>query len=153
MRQILLAATFVFTTTALPAQTVPPALMVKVKDRSEPLRLSRIETNVRIHGHVAETLATMTFTNPYDRVLQGDLYFPLPEGATVSGYALDVDGALVDGVVVPREKARRILEAETGCEIRAVHERDATAAGRVPLVVTRTYGTGKVLFMGAHHAV
>ena len=30
----------------------------------------------------------------------------------VCGYALDVDGVLVDGVVVPKQEARRILEAE-----------------------------------------
>ena len=34
----------------------------------------------------------------------------------------------------------------------AVHDQAATAAGRVPLIVTKTYGTGKVLFMGTDSA-
>ena len=92
------------------AQTVPPALMVKEKDRSEPLRLSRVQTEVRIYGSLAETAMTMTFSNPRDRVLAGDLYFPLPERATVSGYALDIEGKLVDGVAVQKHKGREVFE-------------------------------------------
>lgn len=45
-----------------------------------------------------------------------------------------------------------VTRAKTGSEILAVHDQDATAAGRVPLIVTRTYGTGKVLFMGTDSA-
>ena len=54
----------------------------------------------------------MTFFNPFPRALAGDLTFPLPAGATVSGYGLDVDGALVDGVVLDKQKARRVFETE-----------------------------------------
>jgi len=94
----------------LRAQTVPPALMVKEGERSQPLGISRVDTQVRIFGRVAETTTTMTFTNPHDRVLQGDLYFPLPEGATISGYALDIAGKMVDGVAVEKHKAREVFE-------------------------------------------
>ena len=92
--------------------TPPPALMVKRTDRSEPLRLQELKAEVRIVGHLAETRLTMTFFNPHDRALAGDLYVPLPEGATVSGYGLDVNGVLVDGVVVDKEEARRAFEQE-----------------------------------------
>ena len=40
------------------------------------------------------------------------MYFPLPAGATVSGYALDVQGAMVDGVSVDKQRATEIFEAE-----------------------------------------
>ena len=90
----------------------PPALMVKVGEASEPLQVRKVEVDVRVLGHLAETRMTMTFYNPHSRALAGDLYFPLPEGATVSGYALDVSGVLVDGVVVEKEAARRAFEAE-----------------------------------------
>jgi len=33
-----------------------------------------------------------------------------------------------------------------------VHEQETTAYGRVPLIVTKPYGTGKVLFMGTDSA-
>ncbi len=100
---------------ALPATAQdrpPPALLVKTDDTSKPLLLKRVAAEARIHGNVAETRLTLTFGNPLDRVLAGDLYVPLPEGATVSGYALDVAGAMVDGVVVEKDKARQVFEAE-----------------------------------------
>lgn len=91
----------------------PPALMVHEDDRSKPLQISEVKTQVRIRGHIAETRMTMTFFNPQSRNMAGDLFFPLPEGATISGYALDIEGEMVDGVVVPQDKARRIFEIET----------------------------------------
>lgn len=45
-----------------------------------------------------------------------------------------------------------VERARAGAEILAVHSRETTAFGRVPLIVTRTYGTGKVLFMGTDSA-
>ena len=42
--------------------------------------------------------------------------------------------------------------AKAGAEVLAVHDRVATTSGRVPLIVTKTYGTGKVLFMGTDGA-
>jgi tetratricopeptide (TPR) repeat protein len=93
------------------AQTAPPALMVEENGKSRPLGLTKLDVQVRIHGYVAETATTMTFSNPYPRVLEGDLYFPLPEGATISGYALDINGKMVDGVAVEKHKGREVFEA------------------------------------------
>jgi len=93
------------------AQVATPALMIKIKDRSEPLRLTTVSTVVRIHGHAAETKTTMTFANPHDRALEGDLYFPLPQGSTVSGYALDIKGVMVDGVAIEKIRARQVFES------------------------------------------
>jgi len=90
----------------------PPALMVRMEDKSVPMKLASVDTDVQIVGHLAETRMTMTFYNPNSRRFAGDLYFPLPEGATVSGYALDIEGRMVDGVVVPKDKARQVFEAE-----------------------------------------
>ena len=38
--------------------------------------------------------------------------FPLPESATVHEFALDANGSMVDGVVMEKEKAREVFEAE-----------------------------------------
>jgi len=94
------------------AQEVPPALFVQDENakKAVPLGLARIRTDVRIYGHLAETRTTMTFANPHDRQLAGDLYFPLPEGATISGYALDIEGVMVDGVIVEKQKGRQVFE-------------------------------------------
>ncbi|MEO1994595.1 MAG: hypothetical protein ABGZ17_04905, partial [Planctomycetaceae bacterium] len=45
-----------------------------------------------------------------------------------------------------------IQRAKAGAEVLAVHHREATPSGRVPLIVTKSYGTGKVLFMGTDSA-
>lgn len=95
---------------AVAAQTVPPALFVQEDGKSRPLAISRLDIDARIYGYVAETTTTMTFANPGNRALEGDLYFPLPEGATITGYALDVHGTMVDGVAVEKHEARRVFE-------------------------------------------
>ena len=44
------------------------------------------------------------------------------------------------------------LRAKAGTEVLATHKTESTKFGRVPLLVTRTFGTGKVLFMGTDGA-
>jgi len=87
-------------------------LMVRRGNRSVPLQLTQVRVEANIIGHLAETRMTMTFYNPNNRSHEGDLYFALPEGSTVSGYALDVNGQMVDGVVVDKDRARQVFEAE-----------------------------------------
>lgn len=95
------------------SQSLPPPALMVVRNRvSRPLRTTRVAIETTIVGHLAQTTMTMTFSNPNARVMSGDLYFPLPQGATVSGYALDIKGKLVDGVVVDKHKARRVFETE-----------------------------------------
>jgi tetratricopeptide (TPR) repeat protein len=84
-----------------PAVAVPPP---------RPLAITRVEVSAIIFGYNAETRMTLVFANDNDRALAGDLIFPLPEGATVSGYALDINGVMVDGVVVEKQKGRQVFE-------------------------------------------
>ena len=94
----------------LSAQNVAPTLVVDDRSATPSLRLARVDVEGRLLGHLAETKMTMTFANDQGRQLEGDLYFPLPEGATVCGYALDVNGKMVDGVVVDKEHGQRAYE-------------------------------------------
>jgi len=45
-----------------------------------------------------------------------------------------------------------VLRAKAGSEVLAVHKDAANDSGRLPLLVTRTFGAGKVLFMGTDGA-
>jgi Ca-activated chloride channel homolog len=85
---------------------------VHAPEGEKPVELQGLDITVVVTGLLAETTQTMRFFNPNARVLEGNLTFPLPDNAAVSGYALDVKGVMVDGVVVPKQEARRILEAE-----------------------------------------
>jgi len=71
-----------------------------------------MEVRARIVGLHVEATTTMTFFNPNPRQLEGELQFPLPDGAVITGYALDVNGQMVDGVVVKKEQARVAFETE-----------------------------------------
>ncbi|MFN5469167.1 MAG: hypothetical protein ACK523_19505 [Pirellulaceae bacterium] len=45
-----------------------------------------------------------------------------------------------------------VLRAKPGSEVLAVHQEASNAFGRIPLLATRTFGSGKVLFMGTDGA-
>jgi len=92
-----------------PTDTLP---FVQAPQAEEPVALQQLDISVTITGLLASTSQTMRFFNPNRRDLEGSLTFPLPENATVVGYALDVDNQMIDGVPVPKQEARRILEAE-----------------------------------------
>jgi hypothetical protein len=109
MKRILVIMLFLCLAASLSAQI--PAIQVK-NAGEEPVRLADLAMRVRIFGHLAESTMTMKFYNPNSRVLEGELEFPMPEGAVMSGYALDINGDLVEGVAVEKQKAREIFETE-----------------------------------------
>ena len=55
----------------------------------------------------------LTFTNPNARAMSGELEFPIPDGAFVCGYALEINGDMIPGVICEKEKARVAFENET----------------------------------------
>ncbi len=103
-------ALILFCALATFAQELAPSLMIKENGTSEPLRVSKVKVESVINGFVTETKMTMTFSNPKNRILEGELYFPLPQGSTVAGYALDINGKMIDGVIVEKAKGRQVFE-------------------------------------------
>jgi Ca-activated chloride channel family protein len=102
------------TPAATPAPVTPPTLMATVTEGrpAEPMEIARVDIQTTIVGYLARTTTTLTFRNPHPRPLEGELVFPLPAGATVAGYALDIGGEMVDGVVVEAQQARVAFEKE-----------------------------------------
>jgi len=78
---------------------------------SDQVFLQKLEVNVVIDGALATTTWTMTFKNTTKRILEGELNFPLPQGTTVSKYALDINGVMRDAVPVEKEKATEVFES------------------------------------------
>ena len=89
----------VFRPTAVRADEKPVVVETEAKIAADNGLFRRVET-------------TITFTNPNGRAFEGELEFPVPEGATVCGYRLEVDGSMVPGVVVAKEEARVAFENE-----------------------------------------
>lgn len=63
-----------------------------------------------IEGPLAFTELTLTFENPANRVLEGQFRVTLPRGATVSRFAMKLDGRWQEGEVVEKQAARRAYE-------------------------------------------
>ncbi len=88
-----------------------PRLMVKDFDGNrEQLAVAMLEVNVDMLGDIADTEVTVTFKNTRNEILEGEFVMPLPKGATVSSYALDVNGKMREGVAVRSYTARWAYE-------------------------------------------
>ncbi len=99
----------------MPPWQMPPIQPPKVvlPPNEQPIALQRLDISAEVRGVLAEVTTTMVLLNPNPRQLSGELEFPLPDGAAVGGYALDVNGRMVDGVIVAQDKARVVLETES----------------------------------------
>jgi len=88
------------------------ALLRGVKDEQmrRELQLRRLDIAITVRGAIAETVMDMEFAGYGDQLLEGRLLINLPAGAVVTGYALDVDGKIVDGSLV--EQARAVAAYE-----------------------------------------
>lgn len=91
------------------AQAQLPQL--KINDKTDPhVYLSKLSVDVKIAGNIAITTMEMTFRNNNSRLLEGELIFPLPEGVSISRYALDINGRMREAVPVEKEKAVQVFE-------------------------------------------
>ncbi len=87
-----------------------PSLLVSGDTSKTALHLSALNIQVTMAGNIATTTFDLTFYNPFDRVLEGSLEFPLADGQEICRYALEVNGHLREGVVVEKAKARVAFE-------------------------------------------
>jgi tetratricopeptide (TPR) repeat protein len=74
------------------------------------LKLVKLQARGVVNDPLAFTELTMTFQNPLPRVLEGQFKVTLPPGATVSRFAMKLDGRWQEGEVVERQAARRAYE-------------------------------------------
>lgn len=63
-----------------------------------------------INHQVASVTVETDFYNPGGTALEGTFVFPLPAGASVSKFSLEIDGEPVSGEILEAGKARRIYE-------------------------------------------
>jgi Ca-activated chloride channel family protein len=81
-----------------PAQ-LPPALPVK-----------SIKLDTKINAQVATTHVEQIFRNDTDATLEGTYFFPIPETASISEFAIWEGDRRLVGEVRTREEARRIYD-------------------------------------------
>ncbi len=78
------------------------------QERAKAVRLSKHSVKVRVVDVVARTEVDETFTNETDDELEGIFRFPLPPDAQIEKLALEVDGQLLEGAFVDRDRGAAI---------------------------------------------
>lgn len=74
------------------------------------LRLQSLRANAVVEDPLALTEMHLTFQNPESRVLEGTFRITLPQGASLSRFAMKVNGVWQEGEVVEKQAARRAYE-------------------------------------------
>ncbi len=75
------------------------------------IELTRVQIVGEQRGDMAEVAATHVFRNDSDHTLEGTFRFPMPDGALLTGLAMMIDGKLMEGELIEREKARKVYES------------------------------------------
>lgn len=110
-RPIIGAIFAILATLMATARSAPELTVQGPRGERAPLAISAFETKTIFFEDLAETTITVTFFNPSKRAIEGEFSMPLPPGATVSGYALDVNGKMRESSVVEKERARFAYES------------------------------------------
>lgn len=75
-----------------------------------PLEVANHRVSVEIDGQIAATTVEQEFVNPNDRALEGTYIFPVPKGAHIDKFSMEIGGKSVEAELLPADKARAIYE-------------------------------------------
>ncbi len=102
---------FVLTLSWVGAEVALPDLTIKEDGEKQSLELRELSIHVRMSGLLVETILDLEFYNHSKRRQEGEFVLQLPQGATVSTYALEIKGHMRPGVAVEKGKARHAYES------------------------------------------
>lgn len=91
-----------------PPVFMPPRMVAP--EARLPVRLDAVSLRASVTGHAVHTRVELVFFNPNERVLEGELQFPLREGQWVSGFELDIEGELRPAVPVDKARGLQVFE-------------------------------------------
>ncbi|MCL2327283.1 MAG: DUF2135 domain-containing protein [Bacteroidetes bacterium] len=91
----------------MPISTLP---VMNVNGGNSEVYLQSLDVQVEVVGNIATTRYVMVFKNRTNKILEGELLVPMPDGVTVSHYALDINGKMREAVPVPKAKATQVFE-------------------------------------------
>ena len=86
------------------------AQMPTISSTDNAVAFQKMQIDVRVVGNMAFSTWTMTFVNNSNRVMEGNLTFPLGEGIAVDNYAIDINGRMRKAVPVEKAKATTVFE-------------------------------------------
>jgi len=77
------------------------------RSAARPLEVTREAVRVTVQSGIAETEVDQTFFNPGEREVEGWYWLTVPEGALLTGFAVENGGVLVEGELIERKEAAR----------------------------------------------
>lgn len=86
------------------------AQMPSITSTDNAVVFQKLHIDAKIVGNIASYTWTMTFENKSNRVMEGNLTFPLGEGIVVDNYAIDINGKMRNAVPVEKAKATTVFE-------------------------------------------
>ncbi len=99
-----------------PERWVRPQLVV-ANGADLPVRMQQVAVKSEVSGRLAVTEISMQFFNPNNRILEGELQFPLLDGQQILSFAMDVNGRLRDAVPVDKARGQAVFEDITRVRI------------------------------------
>jgi Ca-activated chloride channel family protein len=90
-----------------PPRPIPPHRPIR---QFLPLELRSQHVEVAIKDQVAVTKLHQVFYNPSDRRLEGTFIFPVPKGARIDKFSMEVNGKMQKAELLDAKKARKIYE-------------------------------------------
>lgn len=86
------------------------SLIAQVDGRNVSLSVGYHTVNVDIRDQIARTVVEESFVNHTGGTLEGVFTFPLPDGASVSGFGMWIGDELIEADIVEKQRAREIFE-------------------------------------------
>lgn len=75
-----------------------------------PLEVNSVKVATKVNDQVAVTTVDQEFFNPNNARLEGTFIFPVPKGAQLDRFAMEIDGKKVEAELLAADKARTIYE-------------------------------------------
>jgi Ca-activated chloride channel family protein len=97
----------------VPPETIPPFRPPYIPPRPPvwaALETSFTKADVRIKDQLATTSIEQDFYNPNPRQLEGTFLFPVPKGAQINKFTMEINGRPVEAELFAADKARGIYE-------------------------------------------
>jgi Ca-activated chloride channel family protein len=88
----------------------PPHWHPRPIHRLTPLEIRSVKATATIKEQVAQTRIEQEFYNPNPRQLEGTFILPLPKGAHLEKFRMEVNGKMADAELLSAEKAKGIYE-------------------------------------------
>jgi Ca-activated chloride channel homolog len=108
LKRINVSATKGIQMTAMPNPALLGSTLISLDGRTLPL--IDVKITAHVSGGVVRAQLKQTFRNPYSEILHCHYQLPLPADGAVSGFSFQMNGNVIKGNVLPKQRAREQFE-------------------------------------------